>query len=188
MPTYIQDAMPSGKAGISFDGKEDMLSTPEKANLFSESDNDFTIFVAASFADSQNPYANLMDNAHNETDQNFAVQQMGESGNKNWFYLMYQGNGWNFIGPQPEAVSGPVVFTYQKDGKSIILNQNGNTVFDDNGDPNLRSQGAGFAIGAATNADQFFTGSISEILIFNTPLSAAQTDDIELYLLHKYGL
>jgi hypothetical protein len=93
MPTYLQNVMPSGKAGISFDGKEDMLSTPEKANLFSESDNDFTIFVAASFADSQNPYANLMDNAHNETDQNFAVQQMGESGNKNWFYLMYQGNG-----------------------------------------------------------------------------------------------
>jgi len=175
-PVYKTNII-NGKPVIRFNGSPQNMIT--SSFLDSSFDNNFTYFMVAS-------------------KENGDIEVSTSNGDMNWYtggqedhFIANTGNlnpdqitgvpaGNNF------SISDPTIETFKYDGTNATLRVSGRQ-------KSVSTTGAlglsgGLTIGSLSSNNFYYHGDIAEIIIYNSVLSDTQIEQIESYLMNKYGI
>jgi len=186
-PQLITDPK-TGQPAVSFDGSSDYFQLPAGFSNFSSGLTSFAVFNPSSTAN----WGRMYDIGNGAASDNLVLAQYGT--NFTMAALNVSGSTFNEIpGSNELALNTPQEYTTLQDGAtSLKLFQNGNLVGQNNSILALnnltRSSNYIGKSNWTANPDALYQGNISEILIYNRPLSSIEQQEVEVYLANKYGL
>jgi len=191
-PTYASSAV-NNLPALNFNGSNDYLET---ANLTATDYSIFTILQTGSTG-----VGNIVDNAY----LNSCVIWSDVAGNHNDLVQLAIGAGVAKTGVGKEGISGfptlygsiavntntPIIIATTRLMSSGLLSLYVNGVADGTnatGNSNVLSANPVMVIGGNILDNKYYTGYISEIIIFNQILSDQERQDVERYLGQKWGI
>lgn len=184
-PTLVTNAV-NGFPAISFDGSSDYVQLPSGMANFT---GGATIYIVANPSSIVNAKRLLDFGSGVANNNNLTVSEFVSGPNKGTSFISYNGSTSSGV----SSSSGLTANTFQV--LEYLQSSNGGTLFT-NGtvtaagtvtNPNNVTRTTNI-IGAASSGTDWFTGSIAEILVYNTALDANGRAAVETYLLNKYGI
>lgn len=174
-PTYVQGA----QAGIEFDGQGNFLEIPNAYNMVS---GNFTVFVVErrKSSKSENYFigGTTINSQNNNLVLGYALTNLAR-------FAFWANDVDANVSSYNNTLEPTRIWMFEKNATGRQLFMNGTKA---NGDTNLATlrDWTGAAIGRYYT--RFYQGTIHEVLIFNTSLSADRRQKMEGYLAHKWGL
>ncbi|MBS1954390.1 MAG: chitobiase/beta-hexosaminidase C-terminal domain-containing protein [Cyanobacteria bacterium SZAS-4] len=184
-PTFVTNAV-NGFPALSFDGTSDYMQLPSGMAGFAGA----TIYIVA------NPTTitlarRLLDFGSGVTNNNnLTVSEFVSGANKGSSLVSYNGSTSSIVSSTTGLTASTFqVLEYLQNGSNVgTLFTNGTqtatgTVTNINNVTRSTN-----VIGAACNNNDWFSGSIAEILVYNTALSSTDRGNVQTYLKNKYGI
>jgi hypothetical protein len=176
---------------FSFTAKDRKRFTATLTNGANIIGNSTRVFIIGSLNDTSEIYGGAIgfSNIYKANDYNSYL---------NWIFRRQSNTGMGacrnniYTANNPSSYNIPLIWEAWFDGtkqNSKFLNGNSTTIISTNSTGNFNLNH--YTVGSNTNPDNidgFFSGNISEILVYNSTLTSIEVDEIEGYLAWKWGL
>ncbi|MEM1312454.1 MAG: DUF2341 domain-containing protein [Patescibacteria group bacterium] len=176
----------NGQNVVNFDGEDDFLNLPTGFENFDEGITSFVI----SRPDRVRNYGRLFDLGNGQSDNNIILHRNGSSNDAYFqYYDNNSGTATVVTNQEPLKNNSTSLLTAIAGAGDTKIFANGELSATANSGiiPNIE-RSSNYIAKSNWSGDEFYSGDIAEILIYNKVLSENQRTQVECYLAGKYGL